>query len=362
MTCLDDVLIHLDAIFTRTGKQGQPRRQGLITGEPRQPITRVLLAPMLTPEVGDEAVNSKTDLLMTLDGSVQQELVGQAGVPLRTLIAHNVAYLHASHGRDGVVLNALTNVVELDHARDLLPYNTTEYAVLIVYVPVAEAEELRQALALAGAGEIGDYTGCAWSVTGAGEFTPQHGADPTIGHVGRHEQVEERRLEMVVPIDRIAQVTQALRRAHSYEEPAFSFLTTHPAPGRVGRLKVGELSTPTTAEGLCRFLSAELSSPQLRYSEPNRDLSRIAVGAYLDQEMIETAAAHQADAMLGMGISAQNLALAQHYGMTVIDVGQGPAIWAGLIVLARKLAQETSGAFDVVVSTSGYPQWVTPQR
>ena len=51
----------------------------------------------------------------------------------------------------------------------------------------------------AGAGQIGDYSHCSWSVTGTGQFLPHDGASPAIGTVGTVEQVAEDRVEVVAP-------------------------------------------------------------------------------------------------------------------------------------------------------------------
>ena len=70
---------------------------------------------------------------------------------------------------------------------------------LVVFVPVADAERLIDALAAAGAGAIGDYERCAWTSEGTGTFRPLAGAHPAIGAVGEIETVPETRVEMVVP-------------------------------------------------------------------------------------------------------------------------------------------------------------------
>jgi hypothetical protein len=92
---------------------------------------------------------------------------------------------------------------------------------LVVYVPTAQAEQLRNAMAEAGAGRIGNYTHCTFSVAGWGRFLPTKGAAPAKGHVGELQVVEEERIETVCPSDRIEAVVAAIRRTHPYEEPAF---------------------------------------------------------------------------------------------------------------------------------------------
>ena len=54
----------------------------------------------------------------------------------------------------------------------------------MVYVPAENADAVREAMFAAGAGHIGDYSHCSWSVAGTGQFLPHDGASPAIGSVG----------------------------------------------------------------------------------------------------------------------------------------------------------------------------------
>lgn len=96
--------------------------------------------------------------------------------------------------------------------------------VLVFYVPVADAEAVLAAVFAAGAGAIGDYDQCAFRVQGTGQFRPLAGATPTVGAVGALERVAEERVEVVLPRAIRADVVDALRAAHPYEEPAFHVL------------------------------------------------------------------------------------------------------------------------------------------
>ncbi|MGX5699263.1 NGG1p interacting factor NIF3 [Acinetobacter kookii] len=95
---------------------------------------------------------------------------------------------------------------------------------LIYYVPESHLESTKTAVFEAGAGGIGNYKHCAWQVLGTGQFKPLKGADPFIGEVGELEQVEEWRVETIVPEDQASNVTKALKASHPYEEPAFEFI------------------------------------------------------------------------------------------------------------------------------------------
>jgi hypothetical protein len=92
---------------------------------------------------------------------------------------------------------------------------------LVVFVPPESLEAVRDALFGAGAGRIGDYKRCSWYTQGTGTFLGGSSTDPAVGEKGREEHVPELRLETVFPEERQADVVEALRQAHPYEEPAF---------------------------------------------------------------------------------------------------------------------------------------------
>lgn len=96
---------------------------------------------------------------------------------------------------------------------------------LIVYVPASHADAVRDALAKAGAGRIGNYDSCSFSSRGIGRFRPLKGATPHVGSVGKVEEVEEEKIEVVVPANvDIKTLLTAVRKAHPYEEPAMHIL------------------------------------------------------------------------------------------------------------------------------------------
>jgi hypothetical protein len=92
---------------------------------------------------------------------------------------------------------------------------------LVVFVPLAALDQVRDALFAAGAGRIGHYERCSWYSEGTGTFRALSGASPTVGEVGVEERVPELRLETVFPAPAQGRVIAALRSAHPYEEPAF---------------------------------------------------------------------------------------------------------------------------------------------
>lgn len=92
---------------------------------------------------------------------------------------------------------------------------------LAFFVPVEDAETVKEAVFETGAGRIGDYEACCFQTPGTGQFRPLDGADPHIGKVGALEFVDELKVELVCGDDHIQAAIAALKLAHPYEEVAY---------------------------------------------------------------------------------------------------------------------------------------------
>jgi len=92
---------------------------------------------------------------------------------------------------------------------------------IVTFCPLKNADAVREALGLAGAGQIGEYSFCSYSVIGKGRFTPSENAHPHIGEVNTPEIVEEERIEVVCDRLNARHVIAAMKVAHPYEEVAF---------------------------------------------------------------------------------------------------------------------------------------------
>ena|SRR5665213_2708164 len=98
---------------------------------------------------------------------------------------------------------------------------------IAVNVPEAEADDLRKAIGDSGGGRVGNYTHCSFSFKGTGRFLPMDGANPTIGQVGKLEQVPEEHIEVTCEEDKLNSVVSAIKSAHPYEEPAIEIYPMH---------------------------------------------------------------------------------------------------------------------------------------
>lgn len=101
----------------------------------------------------------------------------------------------------------------------------SENVKLVVFVPLSHGDVVRQALGEAGAGKIGNYDFCSFSSRGIGRYRGNENSNPTIGEPGQFMEVEEERIEVLVPRGILESVIEKVKAVHPYEEVAFDIYT-----------------------------------------------------------------------------------------------------------------------------------------
>ncbi|MEJ5945681.1 Nif3-like dinuclear metal center hexameric protein, partial [Pseudokineococcus basanitobsidens] len=280
---------------------------GLVCGDPTRLVRSVLLAVDPVAEVVDEAVELGVDLVLVHHplllrpvrsvraddpkGAVVHRLV-RAGIALHVL------HTNADSARPGVS-DALARVIGLD---DLQPLSAAPAAPVdkhVVFVPEGDAERLVDAMSAAGAGEIGEYSRCAFTGTGTQTFTPGERAHPAVGTPGERHTGSEARVEMVAPRHLRERVLAAVRSAHPYEEPALDVLELAPWSSPRGLGRVGTLDKPLTVEALAGVVAAAL--PYTHHGvrvagDPSALVRRVAVCGGSGDSLFDAVRASGADA------------------------------------------------------------------
>lgn len=279
---------------------------GLVAGDPAEEVRAVLVAVDATAAVVDEALATGAQLLLVHHPLLLRgvDTVGAhtpKGALLHRLIRGGCA-LYSAHTNadraDPGVSDALAGALGLVDTRPLIPIPDTVTDKWVAMVPTADTERVRAALFDAGAGELGDYRECSWTVTGAGQFRPLDGANPALGSVGDLESVVEDRVEVIAPRSARSRVLSALRAAHPYEEPAFDVFETADFPGSRGLGRIGELPQPQTLREFTARVAAAL--PRTEWGvraagDPERVVRTVAVCGGSGDSLLDTVGALGAD-------------------------------------------------------------------
>jgi dinuclear metal center YbgI/SA1388 family protein len=371
---LRDALGVLDGLYPAGSAQGWDA-VGLVCGDPDQTVSKVLFAVDPTHEVVEEAVDWGADLLV-----VHHPLLLRAvhAVPTSTFkgrVVHRliregcalyVAHTNADVASPGVS-DALARVIGLDELEPLVPAPVTELDKVVVFVPEDAAERLVDALAAAGAGEIGDYRRCAWTSTGTGTFTPQPGASPTTGAVGEVARVAETRVEMVLPRHRRGPVVRALLDAHPYEQPAFDVLELADLGSGTGIGRVGVLEQSVTLETFAQYVAGVLlpTAQGVRVAGPaDAQVQRVAVCAGAGDDLFDAVRASGADVYLTSDLRHHPASEAREHAAGgppyLIDVSHWAAEWPWLAGCESRLLSglgDRASTVETRVSTTRTDPW-----
>lgn len=223
-------------------------RVGLQIGQLNRPVGRVLVALDLVEEVVDEAIEKGAQLIIAHHPPIYRPLAKLAtdtaqGRIIEKLIKHDISVYAAHTNLDvatGGVNDMLASALGLENPEVLIPTYEERLKKIVVYVPNEHAGKVREAMGKAGAGSIGNYSHCSFSSGGTGRFLPGEGANPFIGSQGRIEEVQEERIETVLPGRLVKKVVTAMLKAHPYEEPAYDI---YPIDNKGDSLGLGRLGT-----------------------------------------------------------------------------------------------------------------------
>ncbi len=260
---------------------------GLVCGDPDDVLDSVTIAVDATPAVVDGVPEAGLLLAhhpLLLRGVDTVAASTPKGALVHRLIRSGRSLFTAHTNADSAapgVSDALAEALGLTVEAVLEPADATaNLDKWVIYVPQENADAVRAAVFEAGAGHIGDYSHCSWSVAGIGQFLPHEGASPAIGSVGAVEKVPEDRVEVVAPARARAAVLAAMRAAHPYEEPAFDILALVPPPGDTGLGRIGTLAQPEPLRAFVSRVGAALprTSWGVRAAgDPDASVSRVAV-------------------------------------------------------------------------------------
>lgn len=201
---------------------------GLLVGDQNETVTSVLISLDCTEEVVKEAITKGCNMIVShhpilFKGfkrfNASNYVERTVAMAIKNDIALYAIHTNLDNVHDGVN-KKICDLIGLENTQILAPKGQN-LEKLVFFVPTQQAEEVRDALFNAGAGTIGNYSGCSFNVSGNGTYTPRAGANPTIGEVGKPHSEEETRIEIMIPVYLRTKVLETLKKVHPYEEVAY---------------------------------------------------------------------------------------------------------------------------------------------
>lgn len=246
---------------------------GLLTGQSDWPCTGILISLDATEEVVKEAVEKGCNLVVShhpIVFSGLKKINGKNYVERAVIAAiRNDIALFAIHTNLDHVWNGvngkIADLIGLQNKRVLLPKEQLLMK-LITYVPEKQADQVRQALFDAGAGTIGHYNECSFSVSGSGTFKGDDTTQPFAGVPGVRQTEPEQQVQVIVPNWLQGKVQKALLQAHPYEEVAFDWVSLNNTHPQIGSGMIGELETPMNEPDFLQLLKDRFGVPIVRHT------------------------------------------------------------------------------------------------
>jgi len=282
---------------------------GLQTGLDSDDCTGVLVALDFTEAVLEEAITLKCNLIVAHHPLIFKPLKSLAGNGLqarllRFAMQHNLA-LYALHTNLDNVFSGVNHQFALQlgllpESLKVLDPASQRLLKLQTYVPLEHLEQVQQALFAAGAGSIGNYSECSFRVAGIGTFRPMENTNPFIGKAGGHrEEVNEYKLEVIVPEWRRQAVLQALLQAHPYEEVAYDLLPTQNKHQLAGSGLIGILPKPMPPANFLQMLANNMRTSVIKHSPlPADDIHKVAICGGSGGFLLEKAISQGAEAYI----------------------------------------------------------------
>jgi dinuclear metal center YbgI/SA1388 family protein len=254
------------------------------------------------------------------------------------------------------VSDALAEALDVAVAGVLHETSAGEQVKLVTFVPPEATVKVIDAVANAGGGVIGEYTHCSFRVRGTGTFHPSDRAHPAVGERGVLNEVEEDRVEIVVPREYLGRAVEALVDAHPYEEPAYD-LYPLASPGGHGLGRLGHLPEPSAAAEFARHCGERLRSTVRFAGDPEKRIRRVGLCGGSGASLIPDALRAGADAYVTGDLKHHQALDAAAAGLVVIDAGHHGTEWPFVPMLGARLSEAGSHlGGDVMVSET----WTDP--
>jgi dinuclear metal center YbgI/SA1388 family protein len=321
---------------------------GLEFGDPLAEVRTVAVCHEVTPSVVDQLIGEGVDLAVSyhplLFKPVQRLVAGSgASGQAHRLIANGVSLLTVHTAFDvapGGTADALAKELGLVEISGFGPAWGSDVSSIVVFVPPAASDDVLDAMAAAGAGEIGNYSRCSFRTEGIGSFLPTELARPVVGEPGVISEENELRIEMVAPRRRVDAVVAALVRAHPYEEPAYDVINLRSNAGFVGRR--GPLASKSTVEEMGELVAERLGGV-VRIAGSG-SITSVAVIPGSGGSMLDAA---EADLVVTGDVSHHQARGALARGTSIIDPGHAATERPGVQALYASVAEMIGNTIDM---------------
>ncbi|WP_163717205.1 Nif3-like dinuclear metal center hexameric protein [Mangrovibacterium lignilyticum] len=298
---ISEITQHIESIAPLAYQESYDNA-GLLVGSPSDDVSNALICLDVTEAVIDEAITEGFQLIIAhhpLIFSGIKKLNGKNEVErcLLKAIKNDIAIYAAHTNLDSVhggVNSKICEKIGLTNCQILAPAKN-QLKKLVTFIPTEQAQSVQQAVFEAGAGHIGNYDSCGFSLNGEGSFRGNENTNPFVGEKGELHTEKEVRFETIFPANKQRNVISALLSAHPYEEVAYDIFSLDNQFETVGAGMVGELPQAMDEVGFLQMVKKQFGCGVIRHSPLfGKNIQKVAVcggsGSFLIRQAINSGA------------------------------------------------------------------------
>lgn len=279
---------------------------GLLVGDQESEASGVLVCHDALENIIEEAIAKKCNLVVCFHPilfSGLKKITGKNYVERAVIKAiKNDIAIYAVHtaldNHQEGVNKIFCDALGLTNTKILIPKQNF-IRKLVTYTIPENAEEVRNALFDAGAGNIGNYENCSFNSKGIGTYMGNEHSNPQIGERFEFVQGDEIKIEVTFEKHLESKIIKALFQSHAYEEVAYEIYDLQNKHQNVGLGMIGELKNPMKEKEFLLFAKEKMQSGGIRHSEfTGKEIKKVAVLGGAGSFAIKNAIQAGADAFL----------------------------------------------------------------
>ncbi|MDR6920537.1 Nif3-like dinuclear metal center hexameric protein [Chryseobacterium sp. 2987] len=301
---------------------------GLLCGVPDRDVSGILVCHDALENVVEEAIQKNCNLIVCFHPIIfsgLKSITGKNYVERAVLkaIENKIAIyaVHTAFDNDFFGVNhGICSHLGLKNMKILQP-KENNLKQLTVFVPSEFSEKVKEAMFAAGAGSIGFYDECSFTVNGNGTFRPVEGSNPFSGQQNIRENADENMISVIFEGYKQGQIVTAMKQAHPYEEVAHHIYSLDNKNHHAGLGMYGELDEPMEEKDFLQLVKEKFGLEMIRHSAfNNKKIKRVGVLGGSGASGIRSALSKKCDAYLTGDIKYHDFFLAESK-MLICDIG-----------------------------------------
>ena len=369
---LKDLTLCLDRIFNKDlALSGD--KTGLQIGNLEKDIKKILVALDVSKDVADEAVRTKSDLVLTHHPLIHDPLdkilsSTTGGKQILKLIETGIAS-YCAHTNYDAMAGGLNDLIAAKLGlvnTEIIEDRQEQWYKFVVFVPVEAEEEIRKVICSKSGGQWQNYSCCTFNTKGKGTFVPGKGSKPYTGRAGKMSYADEVKIECIVREKNLDSLVDAVAKVHPYEEMAYDIYKIENKFRESGFGRLGELKKPQYFKNLAPMIKKALEIESFAWMSQNdikaksKKIKKVAVASGSSNSLTDRFVDMECDLIIVGEIKYHNALRIIESSKIIITTGHGsseaPAI-AGMSAILEEFLKKEKIKINIIKSKNGYKSW-----